>query len=145
MCVRTLCVYDFTIVLCEEIAHQISAISRTRCPMKTSSSSSGKKLAIPCLSCLFSLSWRTKKSLPDLWLPQHSINVVLFTRSDDDILELRKKRTMWQHGLWWQPHSRTWKLVLGLLPPIIGRFWLSATILQLNLQNIRQENLKLIF
>ena len=87
------------------------------------------------------LVMENKKALPDSWLPQHLMNVVSFTKSDDDILELHKKRTTWQPSFW------TWKPVLGLLPSIIQRFWLLATILQLHvtLQNIRQENLKLIF
>ena len=45
----------------------------------------------------------------------------------------------------WQPHSRTWKLVLGLLPPIIWQFLAFGNNLQLTLQYIRQENMKLIF
>ena len=132
-------------MLCEEIAHQISAISCARCPMKTkwffAQVNSHHMLVVSVF-----LVMENKKALPDSWLPQQSINVVSFTRSDDDdILELHKKRTTWQHGLWWQPRSRTWKLALRLLPSTIWWFWLSETILQLNLQNIRQENLKLIF
>ena len=84
-----------------------------------------------------------QKSPPRLVAPttldECEIIVVSFTRSNDNILELHKKCTTWQ------PCFRTWKLVLGLLPPIIRWFWLLATILQLILQNIQQENLKLIF
>ena len=49
--------------------------------------------------------------------------------------KLHKKQTMWQ------PHSQTWKLVLGLLPPNIWQFLAFGNNLQLTLQYLRQENL----
>ena len=53
--------------------------------------------------------------------------------------KLHKKQTTWQ------PPSQTWKLTLGLLRPNIRQFLVLATILQLTLQCIWQENLKLNF
>ena len=55
------------------------------------------------------LVMENKKALPDSWLPQHSVNAVSFTRSDNNILlRLLKKHTTYVAASFSDLETRTW-------------------------------------